>query len=50
MAQDDLLPPACAFATSVLAERHWDNVLVTSTKVLPIILGIQQDGSISIVG
>ena len=28
----------------------WDNVLVTSTKVLPVILGIQQDGSISIVG
>ncbi len=28
----------------------WDNVLVTSTRVLPVILGIQQDGSISIVG
>jgi hypothetical protein len=27
-----------------------DNVLVTSTKVLPVILGIQQDGSIQIVG
>jgi hypothetical protein len=28
----------------------WDNVLVTSKRVFPIILGIQQDGSIQIVG
>src|SRR6266446_8970511 len=30
--------------------RYWDNVLVTSTNVEPIVLGLQADGSIQIVG
>ena len=30
--------------------RIWDNVLLTSTKALPVILGMQQDGSVQIVG
>ncbi|HLI87050.1 MAG TPA: hypothetical protein VKV37_00090 [Ktedonobacteraceae bacterium] len=33
-----------------IALRLHDNVLVTSTKVLPVILAVQQDGSIQIVG
>jgi hypothetical protein len=28
----------------------WDNVLLTSTKALPVILGMQQDGNVQIVG
>jgi len=30
--------------------RFWDNVLVTSTSVEPVVLGLQGDGSIQIVG
>ena len=30
--------------------RLWDNVVLTSTQALPVILGMQQDGSVQIVG
>ncbi len=33
-----------------IALRLWDNVLLTSTRALPVILGMQQDGSVQIVG
>jgi ABC-type branched-subunit amino acid transport system substrate-binding protein len=33
-----------------IALRLWDNVLLTSTQALPVILGMQQDGSVQIVG
>lgn len=33
-----------------IALRFWNNVLITSTKALPVILGLQEDGSIRIVG
>ncbi|HLH60389.1 MAG TPA: hypothetical protein VKV20_01795 [Ktedonobacteraceae bacterium] len=33
-----------------IALRLWDNVLLTSTRVLPVMLGMQQDGSVQIVG
>ena len=33
-----------------IALRLWDNVLLTSTQVLPVILGMQQDGNVQIVG
>jgi hypothetical protein len=33
-----------------IALRLWDNVLLTSTQAQPVILGMQQDGSVQIVG
>jgi len=55
------LPTTAQLVQSISAEKFagiscpislhlWNNVLVTSTRVLPVILGIQQDGSIQIVG
>jgi hypothetical protein len=45
ISQEKLAGVSCPIALHL-----WDDVLVTSTRVLPVILGIQQDGNISIVG
>jgi len=39
-----------AGVSSPIALKYWDNVLITSTHVQPVMLGIQPDGSIQIVG